>query len=446
MEIGGAGVFALCCFVFIASASSRSAANDTLPAGQFLKANQTLISSSQRFELGFFSPGSSGNSYLGIWYRNLPLTVVWVANRNRSIVGSSGELTLSSAAELLLSNGTELVWSSNLTSPANGSMVLQLLDTGNLVVREGSSTSENYVWESFDYPSDTLLPAMKLGWNLKKGLHMYMTSWKNVDDPSVGDFSFSLDPPDSPQLVLRKGSDKQYRWGPWDGVRFSGSKELKSNPVFTPMFFSDREEVYYTFIVTDTSVLSRFVVTQFGLIQYLYWNNDTKEWSTTVTLQRDNCDRYGMCGPYGNCYSGDPNCRCMKGFSPSSPQSWDMLDWSGGCSRKRELDCNKGDGFVKYKSMKLPDYSQLWGNGSLSPEDCRANCLRNCSCMAYTIIDIHGNGGDCVVWFKDLMDMKDYSEGGEDLYIRMAKSEIGEYHLPVMRSFLSPELAACYSL
>lgn len=135
----------------------------------------------------------------------------------------------------------------------------------------------------------------------------------------------------------------------------------------------------------------------------------------------------------------------MKGFSPKSPQSWDMLDWSGGCNRKRELDCNKGDGFVKYKPLKLPDNSHLWGNSSLSSEDCRAKCLRNCSCMAYTIINVHGNGGDCVAWFGDLVDMKDFSEGGEELYIRMARSEIGKYHLPVMRSFLSLELAASSS-
>ena len=444
MEMGVAGVFALW-YIFLASISSTTAATDTLGPGQYLRDNQTLVSSGQRFELGFFSPGNSGNRYLGIWYKNLPLTVVWVANRNRSIAGSSGALSVTSAGELLLRNGTELVWSSNSTSPANGAVVLQLLDSGNLVVRDGSDTSEDYVWESFDYPSDTLLPTMKLGWKLKTGLHMYLTSWKNADDPSAGDFSYSLDAPDSPQLVVRKGSDKQYRWGPWDGVRFSGSQEFRANPVFTPKFFSDTEEVYYTFIVTDKSALSRSIVTQFGLIQYLYWNNGTKEWSTTVILQRDNCDRYGMCGPYGNCYSGDPSCRCMKGFSPKSPQSWDMLDWSGGCNRKRELDCNKGDGFVKYKPLKLPDNSHLWGNSSLSSEDCRAKCLRNCSCMAYTIINVHGNGGDCVAWFGDLVDMKDFSEGGEELYIRMARSEIGKYHLPVMRSFLSLELAASSS-
>ncbi|RVW76186.1 Receptor-like serine/threonine-protein kinase SD1-8 [Vitis vinifera] len=401
MEMGVAGVFALW-YIFLASISSTTAATDTLGPGQYLRDNQTLVSSSHALNWGF-----------SVLETLEPINCRFVRRIERYFRWGASA-----------SQRTELVWSSNSTSPANGAVVLQLLDSGNLVVRDGSDTSDDYVWESFDYPSDTLLPTMKLGWKLKTGLHMYLTSWKNADDPSAGDFSYSLDAPDSPQLVVRKGSDKQYRWGPWDGVRFSGSQEFRANPVFTPKFFSDTEEVYYTFIVTDKSALSRSIVTQFGLIQYLYWNNGTKEWSTTVTLQRDNCDRYGMCGPYGNCYSGDPSCRCMKGFSPKSPQSWDMLDWSGGCARKRELDCNKGDGFVKYKPLKLPDNSHLWGNSSLSSEDCRAKCLRNCSCMAYTIINVHGNGGDCVAWFGDLVDMKDFSEGGEELYIRMARSEI----------------------
>lgn len=146
-----------------------------------------------------------------------------------------------------------------------------------------------------------------------------------------------------------------------------------------------------------------------------------------VTLQRDSCDRYESCGPYGNCYADDPNCRCLRGFTPKSPESWRLIDWSDGCVRKRGLDCQNGDGFVKYDRMKLPDNSHLVTNRnfSLSLEECEAECLKNCSCMAYTKIDIHGNGGDCVMWFGDLVDMKYFPNGGSNLYIRMAQAELG---------------------
>ncbi|KAK3032636.1 hypothetical protein RJ639_036596 [Escallonia herrerae] len=316
-----------------------------------------------------------------------------------------------------------VLWSTNQTITEK-SPVLQLLDTGNLVVKESDGNS--FLWEFFDNMSDTLLPGMKLGWNLQTHLNRFMRSWKSSDDPSDGDFSFSLDPPESPQLVLRRGSQKQYRWGPFDGNRFSGSNELRANPVFQPMFVYNANEVFYRFEQLDESVLSRFQVTPLGLVQYFTWRiGSSTEWSMMVTLNRDYCDSYGMCGPYGNCYSDDPNCRCLDGFTPTSPQDWRLVDWKGGCTRKYELNCSNRDGFVTYTGLKLPDNSTVWPNFSQSPETCRAECLRTCGCMAYANINVHGNGSRCVVWLGQLVDMRSFPNGGEELYIRMAHAELG---------------------
>ncbi|XP_022716025.1 G-type lectin S-receptor-like serine/threonine-protein kinase At4g27290 isoform X2 [Durio zibethinus] len=409
-------------FTFLAFRILTATAADTLAANNTLKDGQTLVSSGQRFEFGFFSLRNSSHRYLGIWYKNIdPFTVVWVANRDNPITSSSGSLVFNHQGSLSLYNGTVFIWFVNVSRVLNNP-IFQLLDNGNLVLTDDSG---DYIWESFDYITDTLLPDMKLGWNLKTGLKRNMTSWLATDDPATGEFTFSLDPPEAPELVLRKGNQKEYRWGPWDGVRFSGSDELRSNPVYTPEFNSSREEIYYTFKVVDSSILSRFVVTPQGLLQYLTWTNHSNGWATMVTLQRDSCDRYESCGPYGKCYTDVPNCRCLSGFTPKSPENWRLIDWSDGCVRKRNLDC-ENDGFVKYERMKLPDNSRLVTNRnfSLSLEECEAECLKNCSCMAYTRIDIHGNGGDCVTWFGDLVDMKYFSNGGNNLYIRMARAEL----------------------
>ncbi|KAM4077949.1 hypothetical protein ACJW30_12G178900 [Castanea mollissima] len=58
-------------------------------------------------------------------------------------------------------------------------------------------------------------------------------------------------------------------------------------------------------------------------------------------------------------------------------------------------------------------------------EECRAECLNNCSCMAYTNSDIR-EGAGCAIWFGDLVDIKQFPAGGQDLYIRMHPSELGE--------------------
>ncbi|KAF6154131.1 hypothetical protein GIB67_016383 [Kingdonia uniflora] len=50
--------------------------------------------------------------------------------------------------------------------------VPELLDSGNLVLRDandGNSTS--YLWQSFDHPSDSLLPGMKVGRDIRTGLN-----------------------------------------------------------------------------------------------------------------------------------------------------------------------------------------------------------------------------------------------------------------------------------
>lgn len=49
--------------------------------------------------------------------------------------------------------------------------------------------------------------------------------------------------------------------------------------------------------------------------------------------------------------------------------------------------------------------------------------LRNCSCVAYAMTNFSG----CRAWFGDLLDIREYSEDGQDLYVWMPASEIGNY-------------------
>lgn len=79
-----------------------------------------------------------------------------------------------------------IIW--NVILPrATGSPALQLLVAGNLVLTEFSlSHSEGYLWESFDSPSDTILPGMKRGMNLRTGWNQNIKAWKSEDDHSRG--------------------------------------------------------------------------------------------------------------------------------------------------------------------------------------------------------------------------------------------------------------------
>ncbi|KAL2496240.1 G-type lectin S-receptor-like serine/threonine-protein kinase [Forsythia ovata] len=171
-----------------------STATDIINTTQILRDGDTLISSGGRFVLGFFSPGNSNNRYVGIWYANINnITVVWVANRENPVKNNtSGILKVVEPGVLVLLNDTNnIVWSSNMSRAAR-TPVLQLLDTGNLVLRVANDDRpENFLWKSFDYLTNTFLPDMNFGWNTETGIQSSLTSWKTNDNPTPGDFTFS---------------------------------------------------------------------------------------------------------------------------------------------------------------------------------------------------------------------------------------------------------------
>ncbi|TXG67278.1 hypothetical protein EZV62_008553 [Acer yangbiense] len=399
---------------------------------------RTLVSGDGRFELGFFSPGSSKNRYVGIWYKKVPVkTVVWVANRVNPINDSSGVLMINSTGSpvVVMRQNKTVVWSANSTKEAKSSVVLQLLNSGNLVLRDEQSSGDglgSYLWQSFDYPCDTLLPEMKLGWDLKTGLERRLSSWKSPDDPSPGDFTWGVELQGNPEIVIRKGSNKFFSSGPWNGITFSGAQDMRPNSVFEMNFVNNEDELYYTFNLVDKSIFSIVVLNKTRYLQErLTWSETTQNWNVYSYVPRDQCDSYGVCGAYGNCITTQsPICQCLEGFKPKSTG---YRDWSEGCVRNKALNYSKLDGFIKFNGLKLPDATNSWVNKSMNLKQCRVKCLENSSCMAYSNLDIRGGGNGCAMWFGELIDIKQYSNGVQDLLIRMSASELGTKKWPKMK-------------
>ena len=77
------------------------------------------------------------------------------------------------------------------------------------------------------------------------------------------------------------------------------------------------------------------------------------------------------------------------------------------------------------EGVKVPDTTHTWLDETIGLGECRMKCLNNCSCMAYTNSDIRGEGSGCVMWFGDLIDIRQFENDGQDLYIRMDSSELG---------------------
>ncbi|KAF8024015.1 hypothetical protein BT93_F1270 [Corymbia citriodora subsp. variegata] len=422
-----------CTSIVVLSLLRPSSAGDTLSSVQSIKKGETLVSQGQKFELGFFSAGSSNNSFLGIWFVVSPETVVWVANRNSPLTNSNGTLEISKEGELVLLNQSKsVIWSTN-SSKVLGNPVAQLLDSGNLVLRESNNSgSVDYSWQSFDYPSDTILVGMTAGWNFRTGLEHHLTSWRSTDDPSPGEYTYRYNIDRLPQLeIVRKGSIKVYRTGPWDGVEFGGLS-MEGNTIINPIFVYNTTDAYFAFETLKDDITAKVILSPDGFMQCHLLKSGSTEWYLMYSLPHDPCDNYGQCGANGVCgVNQSPRCFCMQGFMPKSQEEWDMLNSTEGCIRKIPLNCSRGDGFLKLSQVKLPDLVdfQLFKNMSL--EECRIECLRNCSCTAYANSDIRGAG--CLMWLGNLIDIKQIDTGvnnGQYLFLRLPASELDSIRSP----------------
>ncbi|RYR08358.1 hypothetical protein Ahy_B05g076007 [Arachis hypogaea] len=118
-------------------------------------------------------------------------------------------------------------------------------------------------------------------------------------------------------------------------------------------------------------------------------------------------DKYGICGPYGICDSNAfPVCSCIQGFSVKNQTEWDFRDFSNGCVRKTRLDCGR-DKFLKLQHVEPPETTRVFVNRSM------------------TLQEYGGTG--FVMWSDELLDMRKFSGAGQDLFIRLASSDVGKY-------------------
>ncbi|CAD5175687.1 unnamed protein product, partial [Musa acuminata subsp. malaccensis] len=232
-----------------------------------------------------------------------------------------------------------------------------------------------------------------------------------------------------PQIFLWSGSRRYWRGGSWNGLQFSGIQEMKTDMVFV----GDARDIVYSFYMRQSSVVSRLVISQSGMLQRLVWIEESEMWSVFWFAPNDRCDNMlSPCGPYGVCYPNEsPKCKCLQGFHPKNPRSWDLRDGTDGCVRNTALDCRNGtDGFITLSSVKIPHTSTSMVDRSMSLEECEALCRRNCSCKAYASANISGSesSSGCIIWTTELIDIKMYDSGsGQDIYVRLAAADLGTF-------------------
>ncbi|CAH8389028.1 unnamed protein product [Eruca vesicaria subsp. sativa] len=393
--------------------------------------SETIISSLGTFRFGFFTPVNSTSRYAGIWYNNIPIqTVIWVANKDAPINDSSGVISVSEDGNLVVTNGQRRVlWSTNISTQAraNSTTVAELLETGNLVVKDDNS--EATLWESFRHPTDSWLPNMVVGTNARaSGENITLTSWKSPSDPSPGSYTAALVLAAYPELFILNKDDNNatvWRSGPWNGQMFNGLPDVDPGVIFLFRFtVNDDTNGSVTMSYANDSTLRYLYMDYRGSVIRRDWSEARRNWTVGLQVPASECDIYRRCGPFTTCNPRKtPPCSCFKGFRPRSLDEWNNGNWSGGCIRRTPLQCERqnnngsGDGFTRLRRMKLPDFAI---RSEASEPECLRTCLQTCSCIACA----HGLGYGCMIWNGSLVDSQELPAGGMDLYIRLAYSEI----------------------
>ncbi|XP_069142814.1 G-type lectin S-receptor-like serine/threonine-protein kinase At4g03230 [Solanum lycopersicum] len=388
---------------------------DTISAKESLSFGETLVSSGEKFELGFVRPGNSLKYYLGIWYKNVILwqTVVWVANRDKPLDFGTAELIIRQGNLVLVDKFQGIVWSAlagNNINP-NISVAALLRDDGNLILSDVSNSSTPLLlWQSFDNPTHSFLPGAKIGYDKRTQRKQVLVSWKNSSDPAPGLYSLEMDPKNA-QYVIKWNRTREY-WasGSWDGQTFSSVPEMRLNYIFNFSYIDNENESYFTYSLYDNSIISRLIMGDSGQIQQQTWLPDGGGfgWNLFWSQPRQFCEVYAKCGAFGVCNEANATCNCLNGFKPRSDTEWNSKDYSSGCVRDQKVQCNAitedKDSLWITSSIRLPT-SQNTNITAGKASQCRSACFNDCSCTAYT----YDGSATCSIWTGDLFNLQQLS-------------------------------------
>ncbi|EEE54138.1 hypothetical protein OsJ_00927 [Oryza sativa Japonica Group] len=249
---------------------------------------------------------------------------------------------------------------------------------GNLVIRDETNDSM-VLWQSFDYPSDTILPGGGLGFNKIIGKNISLISPSSL-------YSLELDTRSRGFIIrdIPSGSMLSGNFPSWMKIREDGTDFV--------MFYDAQ-----TYLHLDDG--GRIVLYNLGDCYSPLWFYPENP--------------FGYCGPYGLYSSYSRSCGCPIGFDAHNTETNRFL----GCSRLVPIICAESMFYVIDGIDSFPDRPQFLM--AKSTEECEAVCSSYCSCMAYAY-DV-----TCLLWYGELWNttMLGSDSVGRHIYIRVSQQE-----------------------
>ncbi|GLU07098.1 hypothetical protein SLE2022_240720 [Rubroshorea leprosula] len=346
--------------------------------------------------------------------------MIWSANRNNP-VGRGSKLQLSQQGDLTLQDvDSTLVWSTKTA----GKSILELMlnNSGNLMLFDGN---KKMVWQSFDHPTDSLVPRQRLVSGQKLVANMSATNW------SEGLYSFSIDNNGSFVAYMESDATLLYYQSP-------GSKLRSATGQFYAEYHSCR---FGTLSLPEVRIGS----SSFSFIQLDHDGHLSKFWGTETGWEKaydlfnkklNSCSYPLVCGEYGIC-SPEGSCSCPEADKNRGTYTYfrqiNSSQQNFACSPYNPISCkspNQSLLEVKDVDFALHDFVlHDFGRGNYhktDKESCKQGCLKNCSCKYALFIHEHDSNfsspGLCFPRSQALSFKKVDASSNQSLFLKVQNS------------------------
>ncbi|KAK1422918.1 hypothetical protein QVD17_18207 [Tagetes erecta] len=420
-------VFLLLPLMFINHSSQIAIASFTpsvLAQGSSLFVEKNLVSPNRVFTAGFHA--TDQNAYcFAIWFSEPMLdgnhTLVWIANRDTPVNGKRSRLSLWKSGNLVLTDAGKSIWTTNTQS--NSPLQLQLLDSGNLVLTRLENNL--YIWESFSFPTDTILPNQPFA---KDTVLISSISSTNL---SSGFYKLYFDNDNVLRLLYRNNELNSVYWPvswllAWQAGR---STYNHSRSAFLDSKGHFQSTDGYTYNATDygNALQRRLTLDVDGNLRVYSLNK--RSWSVSWQAISTPCTIHGICGPNSLCtytYKSGRTCICMHGYKLKNHS-----DLSLGCEPTFDLYGHyENYGFIKLPRVEFYGFeSDQLQNSTF--KHCKRVCLNNPNCKAFQFnFDTNLQYFRCYI--KTFLFNGHYKDTPFDTYLKLLKNDVLKYNQSVV--------------
>ncbi|KAL6611221.1 hypothetical protein ACP70R_039149 [Stipagrostis hirtigluma subsp. patula] len=323
--------------------------------------------------------------------------VIWAANRGR-LVRENATLSLTTAGGLVLRDADgSVVWSAGTSGKAAAR--LKITESGNLMLVDDKNAS---VWQSFDHPTDCLVPGQTLAEGMMLTPSVSTTNFTANDQLHVTvrdtgfDASVGANPPQVYDIhwTTMYDSDKHQ----------NGSKYIMFANGSIDFSYQPPDPYGQLIDLPPARSLQYMRFEPDGHLRLYEWQDWLQDWAMVRDiLTLDACDYPTVCGKYGLCNNGQCSCPSETNASLAYFRPVDNERINLGCMPITPISCEfaRDHRLVAFGNVSyfnhIDSQSALPHLVDVDEERCKQACLRNCSCKAALFFYGNSSIGSCLL-------------------------------------------------